>query len=82
MGTLTDQVLAVDRVTLVLGEVVEEYLQVSVEGELPRAVRGDEAVHLHRAVRANVQVPGVTSKVNSGDLVTDGVDTSNTGEPA
>ena len=81
MPLLTDQVLVVDGISLVLGKVIEEHLQVGVEAELPRAVRGNEAVHLHGAVGADVQIPAVTSKVNGGDFVTDGVDTSNTGKP-
>jgi len=79
--TLTDQVLVVDGVSLVLREVVEEQLQVGVEGELPRSIRGDETEDLHRAVGADVEVPAVPSKGDGGDFVTDWVDVTHTCEP-
>lgn len=68
-------------VALVAGKVVEEQLEVSIERQLPGAVRGDEAEDFHRAVWSRVQVPVVTGNVDCGDLVADWVDTSNAGEP-
>ena len=82
MSRLTNQVLVVDGVALILGEVVEEDLQVGVEGELPRSIRGNKAEHLHRAVGPAVQVPVVTSKVYGCDFAADGVNTSDACEPA
>jgi hypothetical protein len=78
---LTDQVLAVDGVSLVLGKVVEEQLDIGVERQLPRAVRRDEAEHGHGPVGALVEIPVEARDVHGGNLVTDGVDTSDACKP-
>jgi hypothetical protein len=78
---LTDQVLAVDGVSLVLSEVGEELLDVGVERQLPRAVRGDEAEHCHGTIGALVQVPAVARDIHSSNLAADGVDTSDACKP-
>jgi hypothetical protein len=83
LGTLLedDEVLRRGRVALVLGEVVEEELDVGVEVELPRSVRGDEAEDLHVAVGADEQVPAVTGNGDGCDLCANGPDTADAGEP-
>jgi hypothetical protein len=80
-GSLTNQVLVVDRVSLVLSKVVEERLDVGVEGELPGAVRGNEAEHLHRAVWSDVQIPVETSNVDCRNFAADWVDTTDARKP-
>jgi hypothetical protein len=81
VAALTDQVLLVDRVSLVVGEVVEEQLDVGVEAELPRAVGGDEAEDLHRAVGPNVQVPVEASNVDSSNFGSYWVDPTDSCKP-
>jgi hypothetical protein len=66
---------------LVLGEVVEEHLEIGIEGELPRSVSRDEAEDLHGAVRSDVKIPVETSKVHGSDFATDGVDSSDSCKP-
>jgi hypothetical protein len=83
LGTLLedDEVLRRGRVALVLGEVVEEELDVGVEVELPRSIGGDEAEDFHVAVGADEQVPAVTGNVDGCDLGANGPDTADAGEP-
>jgi hypothetical protein len=76
-----DEVLRRGRVALVLGEVVEEELDVGVEVELPRSIGGDEAEDLHVAVGADEQVPAVTGNVDGRDLCANGPDAADAGEP-
>jgi hypothetical protein len=78
---LTNQVLAVDRIALALGNVVEELLDIGIEAELPGPVRGYEAVHLHGPVGPHVQVPAVARNDHSGDFVADGVDAADACKP-
>jgi hypothetical protein len=66
---------------LVLRQVVEEHLEVSIEGELPGSVSRDEAEDLHGAVGSDVKVPVETSKVHGGDFAADGVYTSDSCKP-
>jgi hypothetical protein len=80
-GPLTNQVLVVDRVSLVLSKVIEEGLDVGVEGKLPGAVRGNEAEHLHRAVWSDVQVPVETGNVDCSNFTADWVDTTDARKP-
>lgn len=74
--SLTDQVLVVDRVSLVASQVVEELLQVCIEGELPRSVGGDKAENFHVSVGADVEIPVETSNVHCRHFASDGVYTT------
>jgi hypothetical protein len=78
---LTDEVLLGRRVALVLGEVVEEELDVGVEAELPGSVGRDEAEDLHVAVGADEEVPFEAGNGDGRDLGADGPDAADAGEP-
>lgn len=76
---LTDEVLAAGGEALRRSDVVEERLDILVE--LLDLRRGDEAVHSHVAVPANEKLPVLAADADHADRVTDGVDTTQSGEP-
>ena len=81
MALLTNQVLLVDRVSLVGSKPVEEHFEIGVEAELPASVGWHEAEYFHVTIGSDVQVPVEASEIDSRDFIANGVDAANTCEP-
>ena len=64
---------------VVLGQMIEEELDIRFD--LVQGLRRDEAVHVHVAVVAIVQLPAVAANVDEADGLANGVDVSELGKP-
>ena len=67
------------REAVVLGDVVEEVLDIAVK--VFDGLGGDKAVDVHVAVEAVMEIPGSAADVDSSDLVADGPDFANLAKP-
>lgn len=71
--------LAVRGEALLLGDDVEELLDIAVE--IIDLLRGDEAVDLHGAVVADIELPAAAGSLDGAGGLADGVDTAKSSEP-